>query len=652
MAVSKMKLINIIGKIDALDNVIFACGAVDAVQPDNALTFFSDASDFTTVKEENPYLEQLGALEAAATRLGSELTKVNVTVTPDIDRAALSRFVGEFSDKAAELSREKSELSLKNEAISRDLEQFEHFRGLGINLDEILNCRMIKIRFGRLPKDSYEKLSLYDDNPYVIFFTSMCDNEYYWGVYFAPLEFADVVDHIFSGLYFERLRIPAAIGTPDEIVENLRDKLQETRKKLAAANQAIRSYREHERKRCIETYWQLRQLSYYFSVRCYAARYHKEFILTCWVPEKNEKTLCDAFEPIDGIEYTVEIPNDPHHTPPVRLHNAKMFRPFEFFVNMYGLPRYNEIDPTVFVCMTYIILFGMMFGDVGQGIVVSIIGWLMWRIKKMEIGRILIPCGISSTVFGAIFGSIFGFEHVFDSIYESALGLHEKPIEVLKPSQTPIILLGAAGIGLCLIVAAMLMNIYSSLRRRDFEEGVFGPNGISGLIFYASLVYGIIMMLTGTPVMTAPYIIFLIVIPLFLIFMREPLGKLAVGEKNWKPEKFGEFCVQNFFELFECMLSYMSNTMSFLRVGAFVLVHAGMMMAVFTLAELTGGISYWIIVVLGNCIVILMEGLLVAIQVMRLEFYEMFSRYYKGDGRPFRSLDAYASDKIYSGSEP
>ncbi len=93
--------------------------------------------------------------------------------------------------------------------------------------------------------------------------------------------------------------------------------------------------------------------------------------------------------------------------------------------------------------------------------------------------------------------------------------------------------------------------------------------------------------------------------------------------------------MENFFEVFEFVLSYLTNTISFIRVGAFVLVHAGMMMVVFMLAEMTSGIFYALIIILGNVFVMALEGLLVSIQALRLEFYEMFSRFFDGDGRPF-----------------
>ena len=94
----------------------------------------------------------------------------------------------------------------------------------------------------------------------------------------------------------------------------------------------------------------------------------------------------------------------------------------------------------------------------------------------------------------------------------------------------------------------------------------------------------------------------------------------------------------------EAVLSYASNTISFLRIGAFVLVHAGMMMVVFTIAEMLGPIGYVVAVILGNIVVIILEALLVGIQVLRLEFYELFSRFFEGSGKEFVPVVARQTD--------
>ena len=638
MAVAKMKLVSIIGRMSSLDQVVRVCGQCGVFQPDDTMTFFSDTTGFTPIREENPYTGPLSQLESAISRAGGQPQLTDLPA--DLPDDQLAAYAEAFYGRVSELSRRRGELTSRLETQNKDIEQFQHFKGLDIDLDSVLACETIKVRFGRLPKESFEKLQTYNRNPYVLFFPGASDEEYYWGVYFSPLEFAEDVDRIFSSLYFERLRISAAVGTPEEVVEQIRGEQKETRAALRQVGDELAAYWEKEAPRCMQIYTRLKELSYYFDVRHYAARYHDKFMLAGWIPARSEKAFRAALDTVEAIEYTTELPSsDTHHTPPVKLHNPRLFRAFEFFVDMYGLPRYNEIDPTAFVAVTYTLLFGIMFGDVGQGICVAVIGYLMWKLKKMKIGRNLIPCGISSAVFGVVYGSVFGFEHVLDPMYRVLFGWEEKPIEVMNPDWTVKIILGSIFLGLILIILSMFLNIYSSLRQKNYESALFGPNGVAGAVFYGALVAGIGgQMLFGWKLLNPAYILLLIVLPVLLILLREPLGKLVAGDPNWKPEKWGEFIVQNFFELFEMMLSYMSNTMSFLRVSAFVLVHAGMMMAVFAIAGLFGPFGFTVATVIGNALVMVMEALLVAIQVMRLEYYELFSRYYNGDGRPFRPL--------------
>ena len=295
----------------------------------------------------------------------------------------------------------------------------------------------------------------------------------------------------------------------------------------------------------------------------------------------------------------------------------------------------------MFVAITYVIIFGIMFADLGQGLCIAIAGLIMWKLKKMPIGRILFPCGISAMVFGTLFGSVFGFEHALDPMFVR-LGFNEKPIEVMAPEFTMTIIFTAVGIGVFLLIVAMCLNVYTSFRQKNYGKALFSTSGVAGILFYGSIVFGLVAELfLGIHVMTLPYILGLIVLPFILIFFSEPLGDLVNGEKDWQPESWGGYIVENLFESIEVLLGYVTNTMSFLRVGAFVLVHAGMMNVVFVLAESVGNpgsVGFIAIVVVGNIIVTVLEALLVSIQVLRLEYYEMFSRFYSGEGRPFEPV--------------
>lgn len=166
---------------------------------------------------------------------------------------------------------------------------------------------------------------------------------------------------------------------------------------------------------------------------------------------------------------------------------------------------------------------------------------------------------------------------------------------------------------------------------------MFDSSGVAGIVFYGAVIFGVAGQLMGMKVFTLPYILGLIIVPYLLIFFSEPLGNIVNGEKDWMPESHG-YIMEHLIESIEFLLEYVTNTVSFLRVGAFVLVHAGMMMVVFVLADTAGAVAYWPVVVLGNVFVMVLEALLVSIQVLRLEYYEMFSRFYSGEGRPYEPV--------------
>ena len=488
-----------------------------------------------------------------------------------------------------------------------------------------------------MPKESFEKLNAYKDNPYVLFFPCEQDEHFYWGIYFAPVDFINDIDRIFRGLYFEKIDISLYDDMPEVQIQILQNDIEKEKNELISIEKKINAFWKIQYDQCMRFYSKLEELNTYFSIKSYVSKYNNSFILVGWIPIEYEDEFSSKLKKMFGIEFAIEnAENELKFSPPVILKNKKPFKPFEFFVDMYGLPSYDEIDPTIFVSIVYTVLFGIMFGDVGQGIVLSIVGYFMWKLKNMALGKILSPCGISSTIFGVIYGSVFGLENLLNGFYNKVFGLSEKPIDVMEPNTTMMILVAAISIGVVLIITSMIINIISSLKRRKYENGLFGPNGICGLIFYSSLVFGIVIQLIfKIKVITIPYIILLIVLPLVCIVFKGILAKIVTKDKNWKPESMGEYLLENIFEIFEVLLSYLSNTMSFLRVGAYVLVHAGMMLAVSALASMTAGIAHIIIFTIGNIIVIALEGLLVGIQVLRLNFEEIFSRFFEGEGRPF-----------------
>ncbi|MCQ4022879.1 MULTISPECIES: V-type ATP synthase subunit I [unclassified Ruminococcus] len=638
MAVSPIKSIGIIGLRSELEKVIDICGSSGQFQPDDPLNFYSDTRGFMPVTDKNPYTDPLSEFTETLSFAGIEPDIVDVSDVLDSNEQVLDR-IEAMSHELERLIADKAELNQRIDQCKRSIEEASHFVGMDMDFDKIFSCEFIKANFGRLPHDSYKKLENYRDDPYISFFICTEDETHYWGVYVTPIDKREDIDRIFSGLYFEHCDIDGFHGTPEQSMKILGSHLDALLKDLDVAQSKLDSYYKYNKTDINRYFSKISELELYSSIKKNAMYYHKSFILVGWVPSSCADELVSKLESIDSIECSLTDGKDElKHSPPIKLKNNLLSKPYEYFVDMYGLPCYNEPDPTFFVSLTFTILFGIMFGDVGQGIVLIIAGYLMWKLKKMDIGKILMPCGVSATLFGFVYGSVFGFEDVLDPLYH-AIGLSGKPVPVLESATMLVVV--AAGIGVFLVLVAMLLNVYSSLKRRDFGRAIFHPSGICGIIFYASLVAGLLCTLFGIPVMNIWYVLFLIVVPLIFIYLNEMFTKLVNGEKNWKPEKWGEYLVQSFFELFETLLSYVTNTMSYLRIGTFALVHAGMMLVFFTLAGLLGepgSIPYIIMVVFGNAFVIVLEATLVTIQVLRLEYYELFSRYYIGGGRAFNPV--------------
>jgi V/A-type H+-transporting ATPase subunit I len=349
------------------------------------------------------------------------------------------------------------------------------------------------------------------------------------------------------------------------------------------------------------------------------------YILCGWMTEENSRLF---LKEITGDSNVYCLSDDSHSgkniKTPTKLRNFILFRPFELFIKMYGLPEYNEIDPTFFVAITYSLLFGIMFGDVGQGLCLIIGGTLFYKFKKIALAAIITPAGVFSVVFGFMYGSVFGFEDVIPHLW-------------LNPMENVMLVLVTAVIfGITLILISMILNIINGFKSNDVGEIVFDTNGFAGLVFYGAAIICFLLFYTRHSLPAAVLLILFFAVPLLLIFFKTPLTRLLEKKSDIFPDKKSIFFLESTFELFEILLSYVTNTISFLRVGAFALSHAAMMGVVMLLADVESGNPNLFILIFGNVIVSIMEGLIVGIQVLRLEYYEMFSRFYKGTGKEFK----------------
>ena len=557
----------------------------------------------------------------------------------DIEKAI--KTVRAVQDGFRRLEEEKSRLQSEHAEILDPLKIIRPFKNLNFDVSEILNFKYIHYRFGRIEKQYLQKFEKYIyDNLDTLFIKCGEDEMYVYGVYFVPEHQAHKVHAVYSSMHFERIFIPNEYhGTAAEAFEKLDTRHREIHKALDANKEASHKFLQDNSTKIVSAKAALDACSSSFDIRklaaCTPGDTNTFYILCGWMTEKDALAFQKDIQNDEKIFCLMEDQKAPAtQKPPTKLRNPKLFKPFEMYVKMYGLPAYNEMDPTWFVAITYSFIFGAMFGDVGQGLVLFLGGLFLYKTKKMDLAGIISCAGVFSVFFGFMYGSFFGFEDVLKAIWLKPMN---QMMDVPLVGRLNAVFVIAIGFGMFIILICMVFNIINSIRRGDTEKTWFDSNAVAGLVFYGSIVLTIGLFISGKKLPAAAILVIMFGVPLLLMFLKEPLTNLVEKKSKILPEQKGMFFVQSFFELFEVLLSYLSNTLSFLRIGAFAVSHAAMMEVVLMLAGATnGGSPNWIVVVLGNIFVCAMEGLIVGIQVLRLEYYEIFSRFYAGNGREFK----------------
>ncbi len=639
--IAKLNFVSITGPRGDIDRIVEEYLSRYEIHLEYAPSELKTVSNLHPYVEQNVYKEQMNQMEELAEYMGKPQRADN-----DMDIAEAANLITELynglnekKDKIAQIEKERAE-------VEELLNKVKHFVNLNYDIDDIMEFKYLKFRFGRIPKEYYEKFEDYTyESLESVFIKCSEDENYIWGVYFVSASEKDSIDAVYSSLHFERTYMPGKVqGRPEEECEKYQKELDGCDERKAAVKKEITDMLDRRKEEFYEAYNRILKYAQNFDIRKYAACTKEEgvsyYIICGWMVAEEADKLKAELEKNEAD--TICIMDDKHETvdvtPPTKLKNPKLFRPFEMFIKMYGLPAYNEIDPTIFVALTYAFIFGAMFGDVGQGLLLLIGGFILYKVKKMNLAAIISCAGFFSTIFGFMFGSVFGFENIIDAVW-----LHpaKAMIDVPFIGKLNTVFIVAIGFGMVLILITMIMNIINSVKSHNKEKLLFDTNGIAGLVFYGALTAVLALFMADMPLPATIIIVVMFVIPLILMAFKEPLTNLVERKAKIMPEGGkGMFFVQMFFEMFEVLLSYFSNTLSFVRIGAFAVSHAAMMEVVLMLAGAeNGSTGNLVVIILGNLFVCGLEGLIVGIQVLRLEYYEMFSRFYKGNGREFKPYD-------------
>lgn len=628
-----MQFLSLTGPKEDIDRVIDQYLSKYEIHLENALSELQSVADLNPFLSINPYKTTFQHAEELIHLIDTS----NLHVDPSISLEEAVETIESF-DKQMDSFRETDiVLEQQRNQLQSSLDLIRPFTNLNFDISTILHFETVKFRFGKISKEYITKFETYVyENLNSIFYKCHDDGNYIWGLYFVLGSESAKIDAVYKSMHFEQIYIPDEYhGTPLSEVRSLQTQIKEINKRIQDHTQKKQNLLLEHAHEIYSAYKKLESQIRNFDVRKLAACTNKRdtfYILCGWMTAKDAKRFSKELED-DPHVYCILEEEHNGSTPPTKLKNPKPLRPFEMFIKMYGLPSYNEFDPTVFVALTYAFIFGWMFGDVGQGLCLAVGGFALYAWKKINLAAIIGYAGIFSTIFGFLFGSIFGFEDIIEPLWIRPVS-QMSTLPFIGKLNTVFIV--AIGFGMALILLTMVIHIINGIRSKDLEAACFDTNGLAGLVFYASAVSVIVLFMKGYTLPGGAVLLLMFGIPLLLIAFKEPITRKLLKTKAEEQTGVIMTVVQAFFELFEVLLSYFSNTLSFVRIGAFAVSHAAMMEVVLMLAGAEAGNPNWIIIVFGNIFVCAMEGLIVGIQVLRLEYYELFSRFYKGNGREFK----------------
>jgi V/A-type H+-transporting ATPase subunit I len=367
-----------------------------------------------------------------------------------------------------------------------------------------------------------------------------------------------------------------------------------------------------------------------------------------WVPAPQVPGLAQDLGELTGGRVSVSVRDPgPGDRPPTQLRPRWGTAGFEKMVANFGAPAYGAIDPTPFVAWSYILLFAVMFGDLGQGACIVVAGLLLARgLPGFGGFRATAPAfvkvGLASMAAGLVYGSVFSYEHLLPGLVRLV------PID--NVGRLLVFFAFTLALGVVLNSLGLVLHLIDSLRARKWEEAFLGKTGLAGaLVFWYGLTFAVRLGLGGRP---GPWDFFGFGLPLAALLVGPSVVRAFRGQTPFE-DGAGLFVASLFLDTFETLAFYLSNTLSFLRVGAFALSHAVLSLIVFTLADLVsqafaGGWAFGLVIVLvGNALIVGLEGLIVAIQVLRLEYYEFFAKFFFETGTFFRPFQF-----VYQGDQP
>ncbi len=584
-------------------------------------------------------------------------TDLNNRIPVDVEkeRSHLDKIAGE-RESVRERQRTINQEILKLEDLRRQVELY----GMGLS-DVMLPAKhsLISMQIGKLPVLNVKQL---EDGLRGLPSLNIAlgqENDMAHHLLISMRRDSEQINSILAQAGWTKIELPGELRSVKkdvfkELSEKLKTLADEQKKLEIKVNDLVRKEEKHLK----EVWVNLRVNELFYIVQTNFKSSSRTVIFTGWLPSSKKGKLTEkikkACEGLCYLEWNEARSKDAiGDEVPVQFNNPKMLAPFQMLVSNFGIPQYGTIDPTPFVMPLYLSMFGLMFADIGQGLILAILGVLgAFLLRKDEekkglhrLSWLIIWCGFSSVVFGALFGSFFG-TGLFKPLWFDFHGIisgHSSHSSVVNNVFD--ILSITIYFGISVIALGLLFNWINLIRTGKWVELVFDKGGILGGWIYGGGVYiASYMIARDYKELPAGMTLFLLAgLPSLLLFIKEPYHYYEHGRGQSDKKSNLLLALPNFLmgwtvELLEIFSGYLSNTLSFMRVAGLGIAHVCLMISFFTLAGMTSGIGYVLILILGNILVIGLEGLTAGIQALRLSYYEFFTKFFHGTGKLYAPI--------------
>lgn len=562
-----------------------------------------------------------------------------------------------FIDSVAELKKRELDTSEEYNRVYSAYKEALAFANLKASYSELEHLSFLSLRIGKIDPKVFDELKFSVGERAIIIALGE-DRTRILAAASKKGRFA--LDSELKKYGFVAMEVPKDFkGIPDDVLAGMKKNSEEISKKVDACTTERRNFSETHKNLLMHL---LTVFSVGMQVKAVESQLESTqlvYRLTGWIPADESRSILKELDELSSGKIAIreykpnEVPSviAGHEKVPVELKHGKLVGSFERMIFSYGSPLYGTIDPTPFVAMFFTILFGIMFGDAGQGLIFLIAGVLM-AAKVVKVGAwnkfapVFMAIGISSFIMGLLTGEFFATETILEPFERWVTGLFGTPRNQILPmmptgskeSITRMFLFFAFTIGVGFIINSigLIINISNQFLMGKKGKAFFGKTSLSGAIFFWYTVFAVLkLLLIKQPIGVFDWIV--IGSALVLTAFGEPLERLVDGERPIAENGMLSLFIGAVVELLETVITYLSNSISFVRVGAFALAHAVLGTIIANLMEIVPVLPGKIAVgIIGNGIVVVLEGMIVAIQVLRLQYYEFFSKFFNETGKEFK----------------